>query len=64
MKIKKWTFIIVILMLLSTITFNSCEDYIDIDEYVYDKATIDTTKDILGDDARSHYKYDIGIQLF
>ncbi len=42
MKIKKWTFIIVILMLLSTITFNSCEDYIDIDEYVYDKATIDT----------------------
>jgi len=42
MKIKKWTFIIVILMLLSAITFNSCEDYIDIDEYVYDKATIDT----------------------
>ena len=29
-------------MLLSAITFNSCEDYIDIDEYVYDKATIDT----------------------
>jgi hypothetical protein len=31
-----------LLLFISSITFTSCEDFIDIDEYVYDKATIDT----------------------
>jgi hypothetical protein len=44
MKIKNWTYSrgILFLLLLSVITFTSCEDYIDIDEYVYDKMTIDS----------------------
>ena len=43
MKIKKWTYNGgLLLLLLCAIAFNSCENYIDIDEYVYDKTTIDT----------------------
>ncbi|MDD3888877.1 MAG: hypothetical protein PHR65_03035, partial [Syntrophomonadaceae bacterium] len=43
MKMKKWTYKgSLLLLLLGAIVFNSCENYIDIDEYVYDKTTIDT----------------------
>ena len=43
MKIKNWTYSRgLLLLLLSAIAFTSCEKYIDIDEYVYDKTTIDT----------------------
>ena len=43
MKIKKLTYNgSLILLVLAAIVFNSCENYIDIDEYVYDKTTIDT----------------------
>lgn len=42
MKIINWTFSRGLLALLSVIVFTSCEKYIDIDKYVYDKTTIDT----------------------
>ncbi len=43
MKIKNWTYSRgLILLLLVIIVFTSCEDYIDIDKYVYDKTTIDS----------------------
>ncbi len=43
MKIINWTYSRgLLLLLLSAIAFASCEKYIDIDEYVYDKTTIDT----------------------
>ncbi|HBG56621.1 MAG TPA: RagB/SusD family nutrient uptake outer membrane protein, partial [Porphyromonadaceae bacterium] len=42
MKIKKMTYSRVLLLLISAVVYSSCEQYIDIDEYVYDKTTIDT----------------------
>lgn len=43
MKIINWTFSRGLFALVfSVIVFTSCEKYIDIDEYVYDKTTIDT----------------------
>lgn len=43
MKIINWTYSRSLFALLfSVIVFTSCEKYIDIDEYVYDKTTIDT----------------------
>lgn len=43
MKIINWTYSRgLFALLLSVIVFTSCEKYIDIDEYVYDKTTIDT----------------------
>ena len=32
----------VLLLLISAVVYSSCEEYIDIDEYVYDKTTIDS----------------------
>jgi hypothetical protein len=43
MKIKSWTYNqVFLLLLLCTLAFTSCEKYIDIDKYVYDKMTIDS----------------------
>jgi hypothetical protein len=43
MKIINWTYNRCLLALIfSALVFTSCEKYIDIDEYVYDKTTIDT----------------------
>ncbi|MFA5328092.1 MAG: RagB/SusD family nutrient uptake outer membrane protein [Prolixibacteraceae bacterium] len=43
MKIINWTYSRgLFALLLSVIVFTSCEKYIDIDEYVYDKTTIDS----------------------
>jgi hypothetical protein len=43
MKMKSWTYNLVFLvLLLCTLAFTSCEKFIDIDKYVYDKMTIDS----------------------
>ena len=33
---------ITVFMFVSSIVFSSCEDYLDIDEYIYDRTTIDS----------------------